>query len=80
MIVFEMEERDLWPGLIRRWQGARYVHGNVIAPNLKTHSSSSKPIWQQQSKAAAKHSAKSAIRNMVTNNFEDKQLYILVSP
>ena len=26
---------------------ARYVHGNVIAPNLKTHSSSSKPIWQQ---------------------------------
>ena len=44
----EMEKRDLWPGLIRRWQGARYVHGNVIAPNLKTHSSSSKPIWQQR--------------------------------
>ena len=25
----------------------RYVHGNVIAPKLKTHSSSSKPIWWQ---------------------------------
>ena len=38
MIVFEMEERDLWPGLIRRWLTA----AAAAAASWKCHSSKPK--------------------------------------